>query len=74
MRAKMSRLISTKQAAERLGLSQVHIRHSIHRKKLKATKIGHDWLIDANDLDTFNKHRQGPGNPGFGRKAKKGQK
>ena len=38
-------MYSTKQAAERLGLSQDHIRLLARTGVIKARKIGRDWIV-----------------------------
>ncbi len=43
-------LLTTTQAAERLGVDPSHLRRLILDKKLPATKYGKTWLIDAKDL------------------------
>lgn len=45
-------LLSTKQAAEKLKVSPIRIRQLIQEKKLKATLIGRDYVIDEKDLAT----------------------
>jgi excisionase family DNA binding protein len=41
----MSKMYSTKQAAEALGLSPDHIKRLARDGDLKAVKLGHDWVI-----------------------------
>ena len=36
---------STKEAAERLGLSQDHVRLLARKGIIKAKKLGHDWIV-----------------------------
>ena len=43
-------LLSTEQAAERLGVTQVWVRAMIAKKMLPAQKVGRDWIIDEKDL------------------------
>ncbi len=38
-------MYSTKEAAEKLGLSQDHIRLLARKGKIKARRLGHDWVI-----------------------------
>jgi excisionase family DNA binding protein len=38
-------MYSTKEAAERLGLSQEQVRLLARKGIIKAKKLGHDWLI-----------------------------
>ena len=43
--------ITTKEASERLNLSDAHIRRLIKSGDIKAVKLGHDWLIEIKSLD-----------------------
>ena len=54
-------LISTKEAAERLGLTDGRIRGLILAGELKATKIGKVWIIDTKDLAALQRRK--PGRP-----------
>ena len=38
-------MYSTKEAADRLGLSQDHVRLLARKGLIKAKRLGHDWLI-----------------------------
>ena len=38
-------LLSTKEAADRLGLSQDHVRLLARKGIIKAKRLGHDWVI-----------------------------
>jgi excisionase family DNA binding protein len=38
-------MYSTKEAAERLGLSQDHVRLLSRKGIIKAKKLGHDWIV-----------------------------
>lgn len=61
------KIISTAEAARRLGVTPNRIRALIDAKRLKAMKIGREWLIDPKDLDAVKKRK--PGRP---RKSRKG--
>ena len=54
-------LISTQEAADRLGVTIGRVRHMIYAGRLKATKIGKVWIIDTKDLEAV-RHRK-PGRP-----------
>ncbi|HEY50923.1 MAG TPA: helix-turn-helix domain-containing protein [Dehalococcoidia bacterium] len=41
----MKQIYSTRQAAEKLGLSPDHIKLLARKGLIKAQKIGHDWAI-----------------------------
>lgn len=55
------KIISTAEAARRLGVTPNRIRALIDAKRLKATKLGHVWMIDAKDLSAVKKRK--PGRP-----------
>ena len=63
------KIISTAEAARRLGVTANRVRVLIRSKRLKATKVGHDWLIDPIDLDSVKDRKVG--RP---RKSRKGTK
>ena len=63
------KIISTAEAARRLGVTANRVRVLIRSKRLKATKVGHDWLIDPKDLDAVRERKVG--RP---RKSRKGTK
>lgn len=46
----MEELLTTKQAAERLGVTTRRVRQLIEEKRLKAVKVGRDWAIPAAEL------------------------
>ena len=50
---------STKEAAEKLGLSQDHVRLLSRTGILKAKKLGHDWIVLS--LDYKRKRKPGGG-------------
>lgn len=61
-------LLTTAQAAQKLGKKAVTIRKHIASGKLPATRVGRDWLIDEEDLDLIRNLKRGPkpkkNNPG----------
>ena len=51
--------LSLAQAAEEISLSPATLRKQIHNKKLKAVKLGRDWLVTPTDLSVYvEKHRR----------------
>ncbi|MCP4613205.1 MAG: helix-turn-helix domain-containing protein [Planctomycetes bacterium] len=38
-------MYSTKEAAEKLGLSPDHLRHLLLKGEIKGKKLGHDWVV-----------------------------
>lgn len=59
-------LITTKQAAERLGVSVKRVTALIRAERLPAEKVGRDWLINEKDLAKVKDRRTGrpKGKPG----------
>ena len=53
------KIISTAEAARGLGITANRVRVLIRSKRLKATKVGHDWLIDPKDLDAVKDRKVG---------------
>jgi excisionase family DNA binding protein len=41
----MSKIYSTKEAAEALGLSPDHVKRLARDGTINATKLGHDWVV-----------------------------
>jgi excisionase family DNA binding protein len=54
---------TTKQAAERLGISVRRVQLLIQKGSLPAEKIGRDWIIDDEDLEEFASQKRSPGRP-----------
>lgn len=59
---KPGELLSAKEAAERLNLTEQQTRALIRDGKLPATRIGRAWIIDSDDLPLAEK-RPRPGRP-----------
>src|SRR5262249_39744913 len=57
----MKTLMTTGQAAQRLGVSDSRIRQLILDGKLAAVKAGRDWLIKASDLRRLERRKTKPG-------------
>ncbi len=54
-------LIGTKEASERLKVSQQRIQALIKNGQLPAEKVGRDWLINDKDLEKIAERK--PGRP-----------
>jgi len=50
-------LLTTTQAAEMLNVTQRMIRAYCQDGRLKATKVGRDWLIEESDLDQLKRRK-----------------
>jgi excisionase family DNA binding protein len=53
------KIISTTEAAKRLGVTPDRVRKMIEAKRLKATKLGNVWLIDPKDLEAVQDRKVG---------------
>jgi excisionase family DNA binding protein len=53
------RIISTAEAAKRLGVTANRVRKMILAKRLKAIKVGREWLINPKDLDAVKDRKVG---------------
>ncbi len=58
--------LTTKQGAERSGLSRDHVRRLLEWGRLEGMKVGRDWLVSVNSLDHYMANR--PKRGGRGRK------
>lgn len=63
------KIIGTAEAAKRLGVNPSRVRALIDSGRLKAIKVGREWLINPKDLDAVKNRK--PGRP---RKARKSAK
>ena len=63
------KIITTTEAAKRLGVTPTRVRALIVAKRLKAFKYGREWLIDPKDLEAVKDRKVG--RP---RKSRKGAK
>jgi excisionase family DNA binding protein len=63
------RIISTAEAARRLGVTANRVRALIEAKRLRAIKVGREWLIDPKDLAAVKNRK--PGRPRKTRKLKR---
>ncbi len=44
-------MYSTKEAAERLGLSQNQVRYLLAKGEIEGKKLGHDWVVLSLDYE-----------------------
>lgn len=47
--------LTLRQAAELLGITADTLRAQIHRGRLKASKVGRDWLVDQDELERYER-------------------
>ena len=48
---------TSKEAAERLGLSHSHMRLLLRQGRIQGIKFGRDWLIEVDSLDYKRKRK-----------------
>ena len=53
------KIITTTEAAKRLGVTPTRVRALIEAKRLKAFKYGREWLIDPKDLEAVKNRKVG---------------
>ena len=51
-------MYSTKEAAEKLGLSQDHVRLLARKGIIKAKRLGHDWVVLSLDYQRKRKPKE----------------
>jgi excisionase family DNA binding protein len=56
-------LLTTEEAAARLGVSRSRVLAMIRDGRLKAQKVGRDWVIDPSALETPEVVQRKPGRP-----------
>jgi excisionase family DNA binding protein len=54
--------IDTAEAAELSGYTRVHVRRLAKDEKIEARKVGRDWLINRESLETYQQNVR-PGRP-----------
>jgi excisionase family DNA binding protein len=53
------KIISTAEAAKRLNVTSSRVRKMIDAGRLKAIKVGREWLIDPKDLNAVKNRKVG---------------
>lgn len=51
-------MLTTKQAAEQLGVDGRSVVKLISRGRLRAVKLGRDWLIEENEVERYKAERR----------------
>jgi excisionase family DNA binding protein len=52
-------MVGTAEAAKRLNVSVSRVQKMIAAKRLKAIKVGREWLIDPKDLEAVKERKVG---------------
>ena len=58
-----TRLLSSSEVAERLGMTQARVRQLAIAGALPATKLGRDWFVMPSDLAAYQAKRPPRGRP-----------
>ena len=53
--------ITTKKAAELLGVTDAHVRYLLSQGKLEGRKFGHVWAVTRSSVLSYLAHRPKPG-------------
>ena len=56
-------VMSTREAADYLGLAENTVRQYINRKIMAATRIGPVWCVTRSECDRYNREKREPGRP-----------
>jgi len=51
-------MMTTKEAAEKIGISPATVRQQILVGRLTATKMGRDWFIEEAELERYRREHQ----------------
>jgi hypothetical protein len=57
-------ILSTAEARDRSNFTQEYIQWLLRQGRLDGFKVGHDWLVFEDSLDTFLSQRRKPGPKG----------
>ncbi len=49
--------LTTKQASEKSGISDAHLRRLLEHDTIEGTKVGHIWLVHADSLELYMANR-----------------
>jgi excisionase family DNA binding protein len=58
-----NRLLTTKEAAERMGVSTRRVQAMIKAGRLSASKMGRDWVIYEAEVERVEQQQRKPGRP-----------
>jgi excisionase family DNA binding protein len=61
-------MLTTKDAAERLGIKPRSVARLIQRKIMKAEKRGRDWFVSEEEIERYKRERRPAHRPGRPRK------
>lgn len=59
----LAQYVTTKQAAEMLGVAAEHINHLIYSGRVRAMKMGRDWLVFRPSVEQYYRTKSPKGKP-----------
>jgi excisionase family DNA binding protein len=59
----LSQYVTTRQAAEILGVVTDHINHLLISRKLRGIKLGYSWLVYVPSIETYQGNKSKRGRP-----------
>jgi excisionase family DNA binding protein len=62
----LTKYVTTRQAAEMLGVKQDHIRKLLGLGKVRGIKLGHDWIIFVPSIEKYVGTKSARGRPSSG--------
>jgi excisionase family DNA binding protein len=70
----LTKYVTTRKAAELLGVKQDHIRKLLGMDKIKGRRLGHDWIVFAPSLEKYLATKSKRGRPRSGTPTLKAEK
>ena len=62
----LTQYVTTKQAADLMGVVGDHVYRLIEAGKIKSIRLGHEWLIYVPSIEKYNKTKSKRGRPRSG--------
>ncbi len=59
----LTQYVTTRQAADSLGVVTDHINHLLAKGKIKGIKLGYSWLVYVPSLEAYQKSKSPGGRP-----------
>ena len=63
MTTDLTKYVTTRQAAEMLGVETDHINHLLIAKKLRGVKLGYSWLVFVPSVEKYAETKSNRGRP-----------
>lgn len=62
----LSGYVTTKQAAEMMGVVQTSINHLLQNGRIKGVKVGREWLVSQGSIQDYLENKSPSGRPRSG--------